>query len=104
MINPIERLTQNRIVQLFHNQLGYEYYGNWEERTGNSNIEEGYLRRFLEKQGYSTPLVNKAIAEAKSVAGSFTGNLYDRNKAFYSLLRYGVKGKEDIGAKTKQFF
>lgn len=104
MINPIERLTQNRIVQLFHNQLGYEYYGNWEERTGNSNIEEGYLRRFLEKQGYSTPLVNKAIAEAKSVAGSFTGNLYDRNKAFYSLLRYGVKGKEDIGAQNETVF
>ncbi|MXN90933.1 HsdR family type I site-specific deoxyribonuclease [Flavobacterium sp. Sd200] len=104
MINPIERLTQNRIVQLFHDQLGYNYYGNWEDRIGNANIEEAYLRQFLEKQGYATALINKAIAEAQSVAGSFTGNLYDKNKAFYSLLRYGVKGKEDIGAQNETVF
>ena len=31
-VGQIERLTQNRIVQLFQKQLGYSYLGNWEER------------------------------------------------------------------------
>lgn len=30
-IGQIERLSQNRIVKLFKEQLGYKYYGNWEE-------------------------------------------------------------------------
>ncbi len=47
-----ERLTQNRIVKLFRHKLGYGYLGDWEDRTNNSNIEEGLLRAFLKKQGY----------------------------------------------------
>ena len=34
-----ERATQNRIVQLFQQQLKYDYLGNWEIRKSNSNIE-----------------------------------------------------------------
>lgn len=40
MINPIERITQNRIIQLFQKELGYIYYGNWEKREHNSNVEQ----------------------------------------------------------------
>ena len=46
-VGQLERQTQNRIVALFRDRLGYEYLGNWEEREGNSNIEEEYLRAFL---------------------------------------------------------
>jgi type I restriction enzyme R subunit len=28
-VGDIERATQNRVVQLFQNQLGYTYLGNW---------------------------------------------------------------------------
>ena len=42
-VGDIERRTQNRVVQLFQNQLDYTYLGNWEERLINSNIEEGIL-------------------------------------------------------------
>ena len=51
-ISPIERITQNRIIQLFLDQA-YTYYGNWEERPGNSNVEEVYLRAFLLERGLS---------------------------------------------------
>lgn len=95
-INPIERLTQNRIIQLFK-ELGYTYYGNWEEREQNSNVEEVYLKAFLKKQGYSEPLINKAVQEAVQLAQTNAGNIYERNKNFYSLLRYGVKAKESVG-------
>ena len=37
-IGEIEHLTQNRIVKLFQDRLGYQYLGNWEDRLNNSNI------------------------------------------------------------------
>lgn len=33
-----ERKTQNRIVALFRDKLGYRYQGDWTDRSG--NIEE----------------------------------------------------------------
>ena len=44
-VGQIERITQNRVVELFQDQLGYRYLGNWEDRENNSNIEENNLRQ-----------------------------------------------------------
>lgn len=104
MINPIERITQNRIIQLFTNQLGYTYYGNWEERPNNSNIEQAYLKTFLQKQGYAEALVNKTVAEVAQLAHSSCGNLYERNKKMYNLLRYGVKARPELGEQFDTVF
>jgi len=38
-VGQIERITQDRVVKLFQDELGYKYLGNWEERENNSNIE-----------------------------------------------------------------
>jgi type I restriction enzyme R subunit len=103
-INPIERLTQNRIIALFTQRLGYVYYGNWEERQGNSNFEEKYLKAFLERQGYAEALVQKAISEVVIAAHTSAGDLYDRNKAFYSLIRYGVKARPDLGEQFETIY
>jgi type I restriction enzyme R subunit len=90
-----ERTTQNRIVQLFEKQLQYESFGNWEEREGNSNIEEDKLREFLQKK-YSNELINKAIFALKKEANINTNDdLYTANKEVYSLLRYGTSKKVD---------
>lgn len=35
-----ESFTQNRVITLFRDELGYRYLGDWTDRTGNSNIEE----------------------------------------------------------------
>jgi len=96
-IGQTERLSQNRIVKLFKEQLGYAYYGNWEEREGNSNIEEKYLAGYLHKQGYNVTEFSKAIYEIKQIAASFSDDLYIRNKKLYAKLRYGVQVKEDVG-------
>ena len=88
MINPIERITQNRIIKLFQEQLGYIYYGNWEKREHNSNVEQELLKKNLLQRGYSETLANKAVKEVYDLANTNAGNLYDRNKAMYSLLRY----------------
>ena len=96
-----ERATQNRVIKLFQKKLGYKYLGNWEERSGNRNIEEEYLRAFLKRQGYSDTLIGKAVHEFKKVAEDQTRSLYDINKAVYGLLRYGVQVKPDMGENTE---
>ncbi|OGG49375.1 restriction endonuclease subunit R [Candidatus Kaiserbacteria bacterium RIFCSPHIGHO2_02_FULL_54_11b] len=90
-VGQIERRTQNRIVGLLRNELGYDYLGNWEERDDNSNVEEEYLRAFLTRSGHEDALIDRAIADLKKAAGNQTKILYDINKEVYGLLRYGVK-------------
>ena len=92
-----ERKTQDRIVKLFETQIGYEYLGNWEDREGNSNIEEALLRKYLNSKGYSETLIGKAIYELGQAATNQSKDLYYINQDVYSLLRYGVKVKEDVG-------
>ena len=94
-VGQIERATQNRIVQLFQKQLQYDYLGNWEEREGNSNIEEAELRKFLQNK-YSDELITKAIFALKKEANINTNDdLYTANKEVYSMLRYGTSKKVD---------
>jgi type I restriction enzyme R subunit len=104
MINPIERITQNRIIQLFQEQLGYTYYGNWEKREHNSNVEEKILKKNLLQRGYSETLANKAVKEVYDLAHSSSESLYHRNKAMYSLLRYGVKARPELGENFETIF
>ncbi|MGJ1537135.1 type I restriction endonuclease subunit R [Sphingobacterium multivorum] len=104
MINPIERLTQNRIIQLFQKELGYTYYGNWEKREHNSNVEEDILKQNLLRRGYSENLADKAVKEVYDLATSNSGTLYHRNKTMYSLLRYGVKARPDLGEQFDTIF
>lgn len=37
-VGQVERNTQDRIVKLFANRLGYEYMGNWQDRVDNRDI------------------------------------------------------------------
>ena len=94
-VGQIERATQNRIVALFQHQLMYDYLGNWEDREGNSNIEETQLRKFLQGK-YSEELITKAITALKKEATiNSNDDLYTANKEVYSLLRYGTSKKVD---------
>ncbi len=95
-VGQLERVTQNRVVKLFQEKLGYRYLGNWEEREGNSNIEDDILKQYLKKR-YSNNLINKALYEFNKVATAQSENLYDVNKAVYSILRYGATVSPDIG-------
>lgn len=96
-VGQIERETQNRIVALFKNELKYTYLGNWEERPDNKNIEEALLTAYLTKKGYNRTLIAKAIYDLHSTSNNYNEDLYNINKNVYSLLRYGVKVKADVG-------
>ncbi|RZT07923.1 type I restriction enzyme R subunit [Kribbella sp. VKM Ac-2569] len=97
-VGQIERLVQDRVVKLFHEQLGYEYLGNREYREGNSNIETDLLTQNLRARGYDGNLINKTIDQLKKAAALGGGHdLYEANRDVYDLLRYGVKVKPGAG-------
>ena len=96
-----ERATQQRIVRLFTDNLGYDYLGDWSHREGSRNVEDSLVRQFLTKQGHDEALITKALHQLGKVAGDQTKSLYDSNKAVYELLRYGVKVKADVGENTQ---
>jgi len=96
-VGQIEKETQQRVVNLFREALKYDYLGNWEERENNRNIELELLRAFLKKQGYDKVLITRALYDFEKAAGDTSHSLYDRNKDVYSLLRYGVPVKPDVG-------
>ncbi|MFC1486935.1 type I restriction endonuclease subunit R [Thermoproteota archaeon] len=100
-VGQLERLTQDRVVKLFQDKkMDYCYLGNWEQRE-NSNVEKDLLIKFLKKRNYSDILIKKTLYQLNQVASNQNKALYDINKEVYSLLRYGIKIKEDIG-ETKQ--
>ncbi len=96
-VGQIERKTQNRVVSIFRDRLGYDYLGNWEDREENNNVEEAYFRPFLMRAGHSDVLIDKAIETLKKSANRPQLSLYELNKETYSLLRYGIKVREGLG-------
>lgn len=96
-----QRITQNRVVQLFQKQLGYTYLGDWKDRPDNKNIEEQYLRAYLARRGYAEVLINRALHELQRVAGDQQASLYEANKAVYGLLRYGIKARPELGEHSE---
>ncbi|MEK8088386.1 HsdR family type I site-specific deoxyribonuclease [Thermithiobacillus plumbiphilus] len=103
-MNPIgqpERATQDRIINLFRNELKYRYLGDWSERPDNSNIEEGMLKAWLSQRGHDPAQIAVALHKLRTEAGKHDRTLYGNNQAVYRLLRYGVPVKTEAGHVTE---
>ncbi len=100
-VGQVEKKTQLRVAKLFQQSLGYEHLGDWAERSGNANIETELLLNWLLDQGVEGNLASRAIFELNKSANDASKGLYDRNKAVYELLRYGVKIKPEVGENTQ---
>jgi len=96
-IGKKERETQNRVIQLFKQELAYSYLGNWEEEIRTHPIEENILSNYLLSSGYSKVLAKKAVDELVKVSTNVSNGLYETNKEVYRLLRYGVTVREELG-------
>jgi type I restriction enzyme R subunit len=96
-----ERDTQNRVIQLFRDELDYNYLGNWSERPDNSNIETDILSKYLAKSGYNQDQINRALDILRRESDNFSRTLYGNNQAVYQLLRYGVPVKTEAGKVTE---
>ena len=99
----IERITQNRIVRLFREELGYRYLGNLELQE-NTNLREDDLRAWLSAtRRYSPVQIDKAIFEFQRAIGmNSNGNLYEVNKSVYAMLRYGLEVRETVGENKEK--
>jgi len=101
-VGKIERITQNRVVALFRDELHYKYLGNWEEREGNSNIETELLSAFLAKSGYSQDQISRALDKLRREAENPSRTLYANNQAVWNLLYYGVDVKVGASENTEK--
>lgn len=99
-IGKPERVTQNRVIALFREELGYRYLGDWRDREGNSHIEERLLTNYLTACGYTPARISSALYKLRTEADNHNRGLYGNNKAVYSLLRYGVPVKIEAGKVT----
>ena len=100
-IGQPERATQDRVLALFRDELGYRNLGNWTHRAGNSNIEETLLSAYLAKRGYGAAQIARALYELRTEAGNPNRTLYENNKRVYSLLHHGVPVKTGAGELTE---
>jgi type I restriction enzyme, R subunit len=95
-VGQIEKKTQARVVVLFRERLGYDNLGRRIDRD-NRNIEPELLTAWLKQQGVSHTLISRALHELNKAATDTSKHRYDRNKAVYDLLRYGVKVQPGAG-------
>jgi type I restriction enzyme R subunit len=96
-----ERITQDRVIRLLRDELGYRFLGDWTDRDDNSNIEESLLSAWLTKSGYTPAQISVALYKLKTESNNHSRDLYNNNKAVYSLLRYGVPVKIEAGKVTE---
>ena len=98
-VGQIERETQNRLVNLLQEKLGYAYLGNWEKQYNSNLIETEYLA-FQTSKGVSEDLAKKSFRELEKIASNGAVKLYQSNKDFYEKLRYGVKIAPELGEQN----
>lgn len=100
-IGQAEKVTQNRVISLFREELGYRYLGDWTDREGNSNIEEGLLSAYLNRCGYNKAQISVVLHRLRDEADNHSRTLYGNNQAVYNLLRYGVPVKIEADRVTE---
>jgi len=96
-----ERATQRRVIALFRDDLDYRYLGDWTDREGNSNTDEGLLSDWLSKRGCTPEQIGVALHKLRTEATNHSRTLYGNNQTVYNLLRYGVPVKVEAGRVTE---
>jgi type I restriction enzyme R subunit len=99
-IDPIERVTQNRVLKLFTEELEYKYLGNWQDQD-NSHIQDTILTQYLENRSYTPTQISRAIFQLKREASIGDRTLYEANQAVYEMIRYGV-GIQEQGQREER--
>ena len=74
-IGQSERATQNRVINLFRDELHYQYLGDKSEHF-NSNIEESLLVKYLKFAGRNDAQISRAIYLLKTEANNPNRSLY----------------------------
>ncbi len=99
-ISKPERATQERVIALFRDHLGYRFLGDLSD-CENSNVDERLLGDWLRARGYSDAEISRAIGLLKREADNASRGLYANNQAVYSLLRYGIPVQTEAGQRNR---
>jgi type I restriction enzyme R subunit len=100
-IGKPERVTQERVIKLFVEELGYRYLGDWTSRDNNSNVETKILSAWLTERGHTGAQISAALYKVRTESDNYSRSLYANNEAVYKLLRYGVQVKTDPSKPTE---
>lgn len=100
----LERVTQNKVINFFKNELKYNYLGNLEDEV-NYNLRKDDVIAFLtSKMGYSSVLASKAFDELEKTTKNLQQGLYHANKEVYGYLKYGIKIVENTGEAPRTVY
>src|SRR5947207_1732216 len=99
-IGKPERVTQNRVIAVFRDELDYRFLGDGSDRD-NSNIEEELLTAYLTNCKDTPERISRAIYLLRTEAINPNRSPYENNKVVYSYLRYGVPVKIEAGKVTE---
>lgn len=100
-MTALEKKTQERVLALFQEELGYRYLGDWRTREGNDCMEEELLSANLQARGYRAESAARAMYLLRLTAENPAMSLIQRNRKVYHLLRYGVPVKTKAGELTE---
>ena len=101
-VGQIEKKTQQRVVKLFRDSSATTISATGPTARATATSKRSCCATFLrEKQGYDEALITRALHLLDKAAGDTSKSLYDRNRAVYDLLRYGVKVKPEVGENTQ---
>jgi type I restriction enzyme, R subunit len=75
-IGQPERATQNRVIALFRDELGYRSLDDWTDRDGNSNVEVGLLSEWLAKSGTTPAQISAALHKLRTEADNHNRTLF----------------------------
>ena len=99
-IGQPERATQNRVIALFRNELGYRFLGNWTDRA-NTKSSRPCSPLGSPAAGTRRQQIAATLYRLRTEADNHDRTLYGNNQAVYSLLRYGVPVKTEAGKATE---
>lgn len=99
-VGEIERITQDRLINVFTKDLGYSYLGNLKDQS-NSNLIEAEFLSYQLSVGTSPEVAKRAFDLLESDANLYTLGIYDRNEKVYNLIRYGLKLTANHGEKNQ---
>ncbi|MFM8445733.1 MAG: type I restriction endonuclease subunit R [Methylococcus sp.] len=99
-----ERMTQQRVIALFREELGYRFLGDWTDRAGNSHIDEGLLTAWLTGRGRTPEQIARVLHRLRTEADNPNRSLYANNQAVFALLRYGVQVRTEVGQVYETIF
>ena len=82
-IGKPERASQNRVIQLFHSELGYSYLGDWEEEVRTLGICCIHILSFLKIKTicfFALNIINKLFLKEKN---SYIINIILKNNSLF---------------------